>query len=155
MFICNGLSEKGTEKVRLHLRSTHLSNRLVQPKGMVFTRDRTKELRSYDKNTSKCQMDNKRKPLGVTYTGCSASDKKASGNSRKELNETWVTDLKQPSPTSGSQTSPQLSPLTMFLLPESDKGAEAENSKELPSSKKRLYTLKLGEKLQSKARKLN
>ena len=100
-------------------------------------------------------MDNKRKPHGVTYTGCSASDKKSSGNPRKELNQTWFTDLKQPSPASGSQISPQLSPLTMFLLPESDKGAEAENSKELPSSKKRLYTSKLSEKLQSKARKLN
>ena len=133
----------------------HLSNRLVQPKGIVFTRDRTKEHRSYDRNSTKCQTDNKRKPLGLTYTGCSASNQKASCNFRKELNQTWVTDLKQPSPTSGSQTSPLLSPLTMFLLPESDKGTEAENSKELPSSKKRLYTSKLSEKLQSKARKLN
>ena len=133
----------------------HLSNRLVQPKGIVFTRDRTKEHRSYDRNSTKCQTDNKRKPLGLTYTGCSDSNQKASCNFRKELNQTWVTDLKQPSPTSGSRTSPLLSPLTMFLLPESDKGAEAENSKELPSSKKRLCTSKLSEKLQSKARKLN
>lgn len=154
-FICDGVERKGSEKVWLHLRSTHLSNRLVQPKGMVLTRDRTKEHRSYVKNTIKYQMDNKGKPHRVISTGCSASVQKGSCSSWKELNQTWAKDLKPPSLASRSQTSPQLSPLTMFLLPESDKGPEAENSKELPSSKKRLYTTKLTEKLESKARKLN